>query len=237
MQTQDAPSEILFKLWPWLEANRNRLVGGVVFIVVASGIYYFISAQKAAKEVTAGQALTQLLVARPAAGNATQQADSLAQLAVTYSGTLAGQRAQLQAAADYFDLGKYEDAQAQFQKFLAAVSTGPLVATAELGVGASLEAQGKLADAATAYQKVTFTFAGTPSALPAEFALGRIAEKQGKLAEAESHYEIVARSANTGGTLSQDAQQHYFEIKARLASEQKAAAPAAPATPAVPPFK
>jgi|SRR5665213_2200638 len=237
MQTQDAPSEILFKLWPWLEANKNRLVGGAVFIVVASGIYYFISSQKSEKEITAGQALTQLLVASAAAGNAAQQADSLAQLAVTYSGTLAGQRAQLQAAADYFDLGKYEEAQAQFQKYLAAVSTGPLAATAEFGVGASLEAQDKPADAAAAYQKVTLTFSGTPGALPAEFALGRIAEEQGKLAEAGTHFETVARAGEMGGTLSQDAEQHYFEIKTRLAAGQKTAAPAAPAAPAVPFFK
>ncbi|HEY5040849.1 MAG TPA: tetratricopeptide repeat protein [Verrucomicrobiae bacterium] len=238
MQTQDVPSEFLFKLWPWLEANKSRLVGGAVAIVVIAGVYYFINSQAQQKEIIAGQALTQLLVTPAAAADAAQQAGSLAQLAVKYAGTLAGQRAQLQAAADYFDLGKYEEAQAQFQKYLAASSSGPLLTTAELGLGASLEAQDKLAEAAAAYQKAITTSAGAPSALPAEFALGRIAEKQGKLAEAETHFETVARAGNMAGSLSQDAAMHYSEIKARLTSEQKTNAPAKSAmSPESVPFK
>ena len=33
MQTQDAPAEIIFKLWPWLEANKNRLIQVMVNIL------------------------------------------------------------------------------------------------------------------------------------------------------------------------------------------------------------
>ena len=33
MQTQDAPAEIIFKLWPWLEANQKRLIAVAVAIV------------------------------------------------------------------------------------------------------------------------------------------------------------------------------------------------------------
>jgi predicted negative regulator of RcsB-dependent stress response len=230
MQTQDAPAEIIFKLWPWLEANKNRLIGALAGIIVVAGIIYFISAHKEQQEVDAGQALTLLLVSP--AGNAGQSADSFAQIATKYPGTAAGQRAQLQAGAAQFSAGNYADAQAQFQKLLDASSTGTLAATAALGVAASLEAQNKLDAAAAAYQKVTISYASTSCVLPAEFALGRIAEQQNKLTEAMNHYENAAR-APLGGTLAQEASQRAFEIKNKLAAAPKAAVtPSAPPQPA-----
>jgi len=222
MQTQDAPAEFLFKLWPWLEANKNRLIGVIAAVIVASGVYYFISSQREQKEIDAGRALTQLLVMPPSGANPGQVADSLAQFAVKFSGTAAAQRAQLQAAAALFGGGRYADAQVQFQKFLDTTSGGPLAAEAQLGVGASLEAQNKLDLAAAAYQKVASGFSGTPSALPALCALGRIAEQQGKLAEAENSYEAAARVGQAGGTLAHDADIRAAEIKAKLAAQKPA---------------
>src|SRR5665213_4071491 len=149
MQTQDAPAEFLFKLWPWLEANKNRLIVALVAIIVVAAILFFISSHRAQQEVDAGQALTMLQVSPPANANAGQTAAAFEQIATKYSGTAAGQRAQLQAAAAFFSAGSYADAQAQFQKFLDHDATSPLAAIAELGVAASLEAQNKL-DAAAA---------------------------------------------------------------------------------------
>ncbi len=114
MQTQDAPAEILFKLWPWLEANKNRLIGVAVAIVVVAGVYYFVSAEHEQKEIAAGEALTQLLLTP--ATTSDQSADALVGLASKYSGTEAAKRAQLQGAASLFDAARYADAQAQFQK-------------------------------------------------------------------------------------------------------------------------
>ena len=230
MQTQDAPAEIIFKLWPWLEANKNRLIGGLGAVIVVAGVFYFISAQKAQKEVDAGQALTSLLISPKS--NAGQSTDEFAKLAAQYAGTAAGQRAQLQGAAALFSTGRYADAQAQFQKYLDAAATGPLAATAELGVAASLESQNKLDLAMAAYQRVTSVFAGSSSVVPAEFALGRIAEQQNKLTEAASHYENAARSA-LGGSLAQEAAQRAFEVKAKIAAA--APKPAAASQPAVAP--
>ncbi len=230
MQTQDAPAEIIFKLWPWLEANKNRLIAAAVGLLVLGGIYYLVTSQREQKEIKAGQALTLLLAGGAANANAGPVADQLAQLAATYSGTAAGQRAQLQAAAAQFNAGKYADAQAQFQKFLDASATGPLAATAELGVAASLEAQNKLDLAAAAYQKVASGFAGSSSVLPAEFALGRIAEQQNKLSEAMSHYDNAAR-ASLGGTLAQEAAQRAYELKNKLAATAPKPAATQPVVP------
>jgi predicted negative regulator of RcsB-dependent stress response len=243
MQTQDAPAEIIFKLWPWLEANKKRLIGAAAAVVVVAGILYFISAQRQQREVDAGQALTQLLMNLSANNVAGPKSDAFAKLAAEYPGTAAGERAQLQAAAALFDSGRYADAQAQFQKFLEGGFSGPLVATAQLGLAASLEAQNKLEPATAAYQRVLSGFAGSASALPAELALGRIAEQQNKLTEAVSHYENVARTP-LGGSLAQEAAMRASEIKTKLAATKPAMVvstntvaapkPAAPATAAKP---
>jgi TolA-binding protein len=228
MQTQDAPAEFLFKLWPWLEANRNKLIGALAAILVVMAVGYFISAQHAQREVDAGQALTMLMVSPPA--NSSQAADALAALASKYAGTAAGQRAQLQAGAALFNAEKYPEAQAQFQKFLDANPSGTLAATAQLGVGACLEAQNKTDLAANAYQRVVLAFKDSPSVPEADFALGRIAEQQNKLTEAMTYYQDAARAA-MGGSLAQEAMIHASEMKTKIA----AAAPKPAAAPAVAP--
>jgi predicted negative regulator of RcsB-dependent stress response len=236
METQDASTEFLFKLWPWLEANKTRLIGGAVIIVVLAGIYSLVSSQRAQKEINAGQAFTQLVFAPSANLNPSQLSTAFAQLAEKYAGTAAGQRAQLQAAAMLFESGNYADAQVQFQKFLALNATGPLAATAALGVAASLEAQNKLDLAAAAYKNVTTSFAGAAAELPAEFALGRLAEQSGKLAEAEGYFENAARVGRAGGSIAQEAEGRAFELKAKLAA-QKAGTPGNAISNAVPLLK
>ena len=99
-------------------------------------------------------------------------ADAFAKVAAQYPGTAAGARAQLQAAAAQFSAGHYPEAQAQFQKFLDADVTGPLAATAQLGIATSLDAQGK-PEAVAAYQKVLTVFPNSSCAQAAKSALMR----------------------------------------------------------------
>lgn len=232
MQTQDAPAEIIFKLWPWLEANKNRLIGALAAILlVAAGLFYF-SSQRAQREVEAGEALTMLLI-NPGAG--ADQSAAFAQLAAKYSGTAAGQRAQLQAAAALFNAGKYPEAQAQFQTYLEAGIHAPLADTAQLGLATCLESQNKLDAAVAAYQKVISVYPGSSSVPPAEFALGRIAQQQNKLTEAISHFENVARSP-LAGSLAQEAAMHAGELKQKIAAtvpKPAATMPAVAPKPAV----
>jgi tetratricopeptide (TPR) repeat protein len=226
MQTQDAPTEFLFKLWPWLEANAKALIAAVVAIAVVISVCYFVSASHAQREITAGEALTQLLLTPPTTVG--QSADALLQLAAKYNGTGAAQRAELQGAASLFAAGRYPEAQTQFEKFVTDNSSSSLLSTAQLGVGASLEAQGKLTEAATAYQKVARASAATPSSLSAYCALGRIAESQGKLNEAASDYQQAAEAGAIGGTLAQSALFSLQSIKARQAAAQAVAPKATP---------
>ncbi|HEX4349525.1 MAG TPA: tetratricopeptide repeat protein [Verrucomicrobiae bacterium] len=235
MQTQDAPAEFLFKLWPWLEANKNRLIGGLVAVIVVAGILYFMSAQKAQTEVDAGQALTAIMANPAADENDSQTAAQFEQLADKYPGTAAARRAQLQAAGALFEAGSYADAETQFEKYLAGNSAGPLAATAQLGIAASLEAQNKLDQAAAAYQRVVSAFPESPCVPTADLALGRIAEQQNKLTEALNHYEDASRSP-MGGSIANEAMIRATALKAKTpATAPKAMASPAPAAGA--PFK
>ena len=217
MDTQDASTEFLIKLWPWLEANKNRLLIGGGVIVLIGLVYSFVSWHHQQSEISAGEALTQL-VFTPAPGlNPSQRADQLVQLSANYAGTEAAKRAQLQAAATLFDGGNYPDAQVRFQKFLDTYS-GPLAASAALGVAASLEAQGKLDQAETAYELVTTTYASSPANLQAQYSLGRLNEQQGKLAQAESYYDNAAQAGQAGGTISEEAAGRVYQLKMKLAA-------------------
>ena len=221
----------MFKLWPWLESNKNRLIGAAAALVVVVGLYYFIGWRHDQSEITAGQALTQLLVAASTT-TPEQSAASFAKLANDYSGTAAAQRAQLQAAAAWFGVGRYADAQKQFQSALEANATGALGSTAALGVASSLEAQGKLDEATAAYRKVTLQFPDSAAAAPAKFALGRIAEQQGKFAEAMAIYQELSRN-NFAGSIASEASLRALELKSKIPIAPKPAvaptvAPAAP---------
>ena len=233
MQTTDAPSEFIYQLWPWLEANKTRLIAAGAGIIIVASIYYFITSQHEQREIAAGEALTQALI--EPSHSLTDSATALIKVADSYTGTVAAKRAILQAGASLFAAGQYADAQVQFQKFLDQGGTGPLAATAQVGVGASLEAQGKLDQAVTAYQRVISSYPGTISDLPAYCGLGRIAESQGHLQDALNDYTDALRIGGQGNSMAQSAYLSGQAIKLKLdaaakaAPAMKAAAPAAPA--------
>lgn len=239
MQTQDAPAEFVYKLWPWLEENRYRIAAAGAAILVVAGVYYYINTQHQQRETSAGEALTDALV-QPTL-TLGESAKILLKISDTYAGTEAAKRAQLQAAASLFGAGQYADAQVQFQKSLDASPNGTLAATSQLGIGASLEAQGKTDLAVTAYQRVISSYPGNPSDLPAYCGLGRIAESQGRLNEALNDYGDAIRVGGQGSSMVQSAMISAQAIKAKLdampkpATAKPAAATAAPAAQTIKP--
>jgi predicted negative regulator of RcsB-dependent stress response len=222
MQASDATTIYLFKLWPWIETNKNKLIVGAGIIAVAICVVYFLSSQREQKEIDAGKALTQTMVSSGAI-----QPDVYLKIADEYPGTLAAQRALLQGATAFFAAGRFADAQAQFQKFLDTYPDNAFAAQATLGVAASLEAQGKLDLAAAAYQRTVNT-ADTMTIGVAKFAIARIDEQQGKSTEALNFYTDVAR-ANPEGTLGSEAALRVMELKSKLPI---APAPASQTSPA-----
>lgn len=216
METQDASAEFLIKFWPWFEANRKRLIYAAVAAVVVLFIWYFLATQREQRAVEAGQALARLQLNLPANPTAQQVAEAYLKIATQYAGTVAAERAQLEAGAVLFSAGRYDDASAQFQK-LSANSTSPVAPAARLGAGASLEAAGKLDAAVTEYRAVATGYPNSAEALPAKFALGRVLEAQGKLSEAANYYQELTRS-QLAGSLGQEAAQRLSQIQGKLAA-------------------
>ena len=231
MQAQDTTTLYLLKLWPWIEANKNRLIGGAVIIAAAIFIYSFFSYQTRTKGNRRG-AGAGATVRHPGRSHGRSVPEDCRE----YPGTAAGQRALLQGAAALFEAGKYPEAQAQFQKFLDSHPGSELAGQAALGVATSLDAQGK--PAATEFQAVVNNYSDPAIVSAAKFALGRIAESQGKLNEAFACFEDAAR-LNPGSTLGYEAGMHVLELRNKVSTTTPAPAPApAPApftlTPAKP---
>lgn len=177
MQTQDASSELLFKLYPWLEANKKGLIIAVVVAGLAVAGFSYFSAQRGQREIAAGKELTKVMFGGASSTAAPQMADAFSKIAAQYPGTAAAERAQLQAGATLFAAGQYAESQTKFQKFLDSQNSGgALAATAQLGVATCLEALGK-PDAAAAYQKVVANYSGTISAEVAKQAVTRLTPK------------------------------------------------------------
>jgi len=230
MQPQEAATDYLFKLWPWIEANLKRLAYGAILIVIAIFVFSYYSYRQNKREVDAGEALTQAVVS----GNGGQLADACLKVATDYSGTLAGQRALLQGAAALFATGNYADAQVQFQKFLDTYPDNSSAPQAALGLASSLDAQGKTDLAFSAYQKAGDQSSDAYTEVAAKFALARIEEQQGKIPDAAKLYDDIAH-AFPNSSIASEASMRETELKTKFSSPA-VSTPAAPAatTPTAP---
>ena len=222
MQAQDATTVFFLKAWTWAEANAKRVAIGVAFVVIFVFVISFYSWRQNQREIEAGKVLTQAVIS----STGSQFVDACLKIAVDYSGTRAGQRAQLQGAASLFSAGRYADAQAQFQKFLDAYPDNFFAPQAALGVAASLDAQGKFDLAAAAYQKAASQSSDGSVVATAKFGLAQIDEQQGKISEAQSLYEEIARSS-PNSSMASEAGLRSVELKMKLptASTPSPAAP------------
>ena len=227
MEAEQVSGELLFKIWPWLEANRKGLIVAAVGVCVLVGAVSYVSSARQQREVTAGSDLTHLLSLAPAGP------DTLLQFADTHSGTQAGVRARLAAGVAYYQQKNYPQAQQLLESFAQQNVGTALGNQATYAVGACLEAQGKLDLAASAFARVANSPVSDGSQPLAYFALGRIAEAQGRWKEAEENFQKVRRAVSPQLPLSNDAVRHLMTVEQKLA-QMPAAASSAPAASFVP---
>lgn len=226
MQAQDAATAYFFKLWSWVEANLRLVVigAGIVAVAVLLLAYYFWRQNQ--MEITAAESLTQLQLSTQANSDAGRLADAYLKIAADYPDTQTGERARVLGATTLFESGSYEEAQAQFQRYLNQHPTGVFSATAALGVAASLEAQGKIEPAAAAYQRV-LTSVSTPNVVDAaKFALAQLAEQHGRLMDAEHLYEEVVRD-NPRALFAAEAATRALQLRTKLRATAPSNAPPA----------
>ena len=226
MQLQDAPETYLFKLWPWIEANKARLLWGGGIVIAAVGVISFRTHQQTQAEIDAGVAVTQLMISDPRNTTLESQAGQFFKIAGQYRGTAAGQRALLQSAAMLFEGRKFGDAQAQFQQFLGEYPDGALTPQAVLGLAACLDAQGKTDAAVAAYQRVINSYSDVIASGFAKFRLAQIDEQLGRGTDALNLYEDVARSTR-GTALGSQAGLRALELKMQAPAPSNSAVSAA----------
>ena len=207
MQAQDATTVYLLKMWPWVEENKKSLIAGAVIVIVVGFFFWFSSVERAQKAITAGEAVTDVLVSR-----GFESPDAYLKVAADHTGTRAGQRALLQAAALLFDQGNYTEAQAQFQNFLEAYPGSDFESDALLGSAACLDAEGKSDQAISAYQHVINSSGNSQQANAANFAIATIYDTQGRLNDALVYYENVAGD-DSMGSLGSEARQRLMDLR------------------------
>lgn len=224
MESDVTQSELLYKLYAWGDKNKKFLLGVLVaLVIVGIGVAFWFSHQNE-EQTDANNALSKLTTQEtPTAPEPTPEA--LLGVAGNYAGTAAAQRALLLAAGGLFDAGKYDEAQAQFRKFVQDYSDSPFAAQAALGLAACMDAENKTNDAVTAYQGVADHYAQQNVAASAKMALARLMVAQGKFSDARNYLQEVARTypAPTGSEAAEQLQ----ELDAAHPEPQPTNAPAA----------
>lgn len=229
MDTQANNSMDIYGLVAWAKENQKRLTIAVTIVVVLGaivGIYFW---HGNAQAQSADAALDRITGSDPA---------EFMQVANLYSSTDAAGRALLLAGQLQFQTGKFDQAQATFQRFLAEHHDSPLASQAAVGVAASLEAQGKVADATARYEEISRRPPDSTT-IQAQAALARLYAVQGKYDQALRQYVALFQQGgndtwvNEARVELQELISKHPELKQKLAAPQSAPgiAPTAPTAP------
>ncbi len=181
--------EIAFNTW--LVVNQRRLLIGAGVIIFGAFAYSTYSYLKNQKEADASNALIALLPGMDTSAPATKPAEFV-KVAENYAGTAAAERAMLLAAQACVAEGNYQEAKTRFEQFLSGNASGPLAATATLGVAVSLDALNDTDKAIATYQKVISSFGSDTAAAQARLALAVLYETKNQPAQALRLYEELS---------------------------------------------
>ncbi|HTR42119.1 MAG TPA: tetratricopeptide repeat protein [Pseudomonadales bacterium] len=223
MDTNDAAS-LMFKWWPQIEANKNRIITGTVIVAVLVLGYSFYSWHSQQTQIDAGTAMTQVLISVPPGTEPSQVAGHYLGISDEYGSTMAGQRALMQGSAALFMAGKFADAQSSFQRYLDSHPDGEFSGQAALGVAKCQEAQGKLDAAAGTYEHVINDLADEEAVINAQFSLALINLEQKKFDNAQQLFQKVMQ-VDRFGALGSEAAQYLYSMQSRTPAPASTAAP------------
>ena len=198
MQSDATESLSLLKLRDWYEANKKIVNYGIPAVILVGLVIWFVLYLQTAKEVRAGEALTNVSMTHGPSSGAQQTdaakadaAKAFLNVAAEYPNSSVAARALLLAAGNLFDAGNYDEAKAQFQRFVREHRDSPFISQALLGVASSFDAQGQTTDAIAAYKDLIDHHPGDPVLPQAKFALARLYAAQEKPELAKNLYEDV----------------------------------------------
>ncbi|MGE3311220.1 MAG: tetratricopeptide repeat protein [Limisphaerales bacterium] len=201
-QTPTPPTEApeqdrMLNALAWVEIHRKQLMMGVVALIAVFAATY-LWRQLAAQRELEGNAALLVLRSRPTQPETAAKAADYLKVAEQHASTTAGLRARLLAASAYFAENRYSDAQAEFERVLAADGSGVLGAQAAFGVAASLDAQDQQDAAIAKYQDVISRFPHDAVALRARLGLARIHETRKQPENALRFYDEILRDREPG---------------------------------------
>lgn len=204
--------DFVYRLWAWGERYKKQLLAALIVLAIAGVVVAFWLTHQNETQNDANIALSKLTSQQISPTAPAPSPDAFLKIATDYAGTDAAQRAQLMGATGLFTAGKYDEAQAQFQKFLQQYPNSPFTGQAALGVAASYDAMGKTNEAVSGYQGVIDRYP-TDAVMPqAKLAMAHLLEAQGKFKEARTAYEELARSIP--GTIGSDAGMRFQALTA-----------------------
>jgi len=177
----------------WLGKNRTQALTGATIVIAVGLIVGFFLWYRGEKETNASEALTSVAVPT-GSGPRADTADAYLKVAATYPKSSAAARAVLLAGSTFFVEGKYDQAKAQFEKFVHEYRDPTFMGQALLGIAACLDAHNKTDEAIRAYKDLMEHHSGDQAASQAKFALARLYEAQGKPELARQLFEEVARA-------------------------------------------
>ncbi|NBV21084.1 MAG: hypothetical protein EBS05_04070 [Proteobacteria bacterium] len=197
---QPEPIEVTETSWQieamaWLETHKVHLAyagAAALALWLATFTYQYV---RKGKEADANTALALLNKPADKSGKAPQiaAADYL-KVAEAHAGTAAGERASLFAADRLFAEGKYAEAKARFEKYLAANSTAPTAPVALMGVAACQEAAGEADKAVATYEQIISQHGSSPEVHQARLAIALLHEQKGRNDQALRLYDQVLQA-------------------------------------------
>jgi len=234
MQSEAVQLPLTHRAWAWFETNRKQAMWGAIAVVAGAGLIAFLVWRHEDRAVVAGEALT--AVTAPQLGGAPRPdaAQALLKVANDYPRTAAGARARLMAGGAFFTDGKYDEARAQFERFIRDNRESRFITQALLGLAACYDAQGKTNEAITAYKSLIDSHPGDNVLPQAKFSLASLYEGQGKLEMARSYFEEVGRDPYS--SLGSEAGMRYEELIKQHPELVPKPAPAPVITPVVTPI-
>lgn len=218
------------KVFAWAYARRKPLLIGVI-VAAAVGLAVAFLAWNANRHEAEAQALFFAVPFQGGPRVAPPPPSAFLDLARDYSGTAAGEHAQLLGAELLFTQGKYPEAEREFALFINDHPGDELVPQARVGVAACVEAQGKIMDAIQKYHEIILAYPGEANIVsPVKLTLARLYEEANQPQQAAPYYAELARqlSQNPYDPWAAEAQDRIRLLLAKhpeLARSQASAAP------------
>ncbi len=193
MDAETRSTEFYVKVVGWVYARRKPLLIGVIVAAVIGLVVAFL-AWKAKSDEESARALFFAVPIESGARAAPPAPSAFLDVARDYSGTAAGEHAQLLGAELLFTQGKYPEAEREFSRFIEEHPDDELVPQAKIGLAACLEAEGKNMDAIQKYHEIMLAYPGEANIVsPAKLTVARLYEEANQPQQAFAYYAELAR--------------------------------------------